>query len=237
MQVGGAPQKVIAPPAGRNLRAGALALDQPRAGGVKSVASLKSGESMRHALGGFFGSWRGAAGKMTMKAAAELDASDSYCPTTPPASGSGDVFNACTPGLNITCCAPLTCIALNSHFSACCLGKGDPSGCAAPPPPPPPPQSCGVQHVTAGTGYETNALGQTTPAAFNTCNITTDPGYSNSVLCNQPVPPHEVRDPFLQERAISSRLISHPIPSRRVPSERIPSHTIRGRCATTSTRR
>ncbi len=132
-----------------------------------------------------------------------------YCPDPKPA-GAGDVYDACTPGLNVTCCESLKCIQQSSYFSSCCLAADDPPGCAAPrcsplhasahhgvlsspprrcaspPPPAPLPQTCGVQFVSAGPGYAVDALGKTTAAAFNTCNTTVNEGYNEPSSCNKP---------------------------------------------------
>jgi len=182
----------VAPPPRRSLLRGGRT-EPFSASGTHLTRDVKGMDGVRGTFGAFFGSSRGAQRAVGAAAAESFDASDTYCPSPKPA-GSADVFDACTPGLNETCCQPLTCVALSSSYSACCLSKGDPPGCGSPPPPPPPPQSCGVQYVAALKGYETDALGKTTSAAFNTCNTTVDSGYDNPALCNQPVPQTETCD-------------------------------------------
>lgn len=119
------------------------------------------------------------------KATTRSHTTKGYCPILKPATA-GDVNDACTPGLHVVCCAPLKCVAQSSYFSACCIAKGDPPGCASPPPPPPLPKTCGVQEVSAGSGYATTTLGETSPAAFNTCIVTVAKDYSDPAMCNQP---------------------------------------------------
>ena len=51
--------------------------------------------------------------------------------------------------------------------------------------------ACGVHTVRAGAGYRKNSLGQTAPAAVDTCVMEVGEGY-NSPACNQPPTPSQV---------------------------------------------